>query len=256
MKNNLERKTSLDLVEDFSLPKESEQSEFNTLLKKSPNTIQVALLKITQKNKYKPLTIEQFCEFILPEIDFLQRADGTKYVKSIKTIRSAVTSNKLYTKNKNGLYILNVKEAIKYLKRIQNIPIKNKIKKNNNDIVLLGKKTKNKNCINKKLTTFRKVYEILDNLLEIYMKDNELKKNIKIYFNKCNSFKDIIEKYHNNEDIIIGMLITFKYFRLLIKKFASSFPLKQCNRLNKINHRIDLFKEDLEFIHGFFNSHN
>ena len=90
------------------------------LIKTVPYNLSVALIKITQLNNYAPLTLEKYYANILPTFDLLRRTDGSKYKsQSITTVRSAMVSNKLYTKNSEGLYEINLNNAIKHLKMIK-----------------------------------------------------------------------------------------------------------------------------------------
>ncbi len=109
------------------LNKDKDKEELNELLKKAPLNISTCLINICIKNNYKPLNIEKYYENIYSELDSLRRTDGSKYTsKSIKTVRSAIVSNNLFTEQKNNLYALNIKECIKYLKLLQNSLEKNK----------------------------------------------------------------------------------------------------------------------------------
>ena len=95
--------SSKKLIEDNSLFLNKDKVELNELLKKSPQNISTCLIKISIKHNYKPLNIEKFYENIFTEIDSLRRTDGSKYkYKSIKTVRSAIVSNKLFSQQKNN----------------------------------------------------------------------------------------------------------------------------------------------------------
>ena len=84
-----------------------DKEELNDLVKRSPQNISTCLIKISINNNYKPLNIEKFYENIFTEIDSLRRTDGSKYKsKSIKTVRSAIVSNKLFSQQENNSYIL------------------------------------------------------------------------------------------------------------------------------------------------------
>ena len=63
-------------------------------------------------------------------MDKIKHSNGLKYKsKSITVIRSAILTNNLFTRNKNNLYSLNIKECIKYLKTLKNKNNNKKIKK-------------------------------------------------------------------------------------------------------------------------------
>lgn len=241
------------------LNKDKEKEELNELLKTSPLNISTLLIKISINHNFKPLSIENFYENIFSEMDSLRRTDGSKYKsKSIKTVRSAIVSNKLFIKQNNNSYILNINECIKYLKTIQDkinpsnkkqnklsnkkFKINSEINQKNN--ILLGKKRNNPNG-NEKIIKYKHAYELMDNVLDIYSKDKELSKRVKIYFSKCNNYKEIIENYKNNENIIEGMLSIFNYFKPFLKNNLFSFEVH--NYLNHLNSKIDEFRELLNY---------
>ena len=246
--------SSNKLVDDNILFLNKDKEELNELIKKSPQNISTCLIKISVKNNYKPLNIEKFYENIYTELDTLRRTDGSKYKsKSIKTVRSAIVSNKLFSKQKNNLYILNIKECIKYLKTIQDKNKLNNKKPNkytnkkfktseiNDKNIFLGKKRNNSNDIYEQIEKYKHVYELMDNMLDMYSKDKELNKKIKIYFCKCNNYKDIIENYKNNENIIEGILSMFNYFKPFLKNHLIS--VDRINYLNNLNSKIDEIKK-------------
>ena len=246
--------SSNKLVDDNILFSSKDKEELNELIKKSPQNISTCLIKINVKNNYKPLNIEKFYENIYTELDTLRRTDGSKYKsKSIKTVRSAIVSNKLFSKQKNNLYILNIKECIKYLKTIQDKNKLNNKKPNkytnkkfktseiNDKNIFLGKKRNNSNDIYEQIEKYKHVYELMDNMLDMYSKDKELNKKIKIYFSKCNNYKDIIENYKNNENIIEGILSMFNYFKPFLKNHLIS--VDRINYLNNLNSKIDEIKK-------------
>ena len=249
-----------ELNEDNNAEKDKEK--LNELLKNAPLNLSTCLIKISQKNNYKPLNIDKYYENAYFEIESLRRTNGSKYKsKSISTVRSAIVSNKLFIKNKNDSYSLNIKECIKYLKIIQNsfenkkknknklINKKEKIKFDNNN-TYLGKKRKSAYDISSnQIDKYKYVYGLMDNVLNMYLNDKELKKNIKDYFSKCNSYKEIIENYKNNDNIIEGMLSMFKYFKPFLKNII--FSVNQHNYLNNLNSKIEGFKKELKFSKSF-----
>ena len=156
---------------------------------------------------------------------------------------------------------MNIKECIKYLKIIQNsfenkkknknkiINKKEKIKFDNNN-TYLGKKRKSAYDISSnQIDKYKYVYGLMDNLLNMYLNDKKLKKNIKDYFSKCNNYKEIIENYKNNDNIIEGMLSMFKYFKPFLKNII--FSVNQLNYLNNLNSKIEGFKKELKFSKSF-----
>ena len=72
---------------------------------------------VTILNDYAPKEIEKYYQKILPAFHLFIRNDSTRYqTHSINTVRSAMVSNKLYYKNDEGTYILNISNAIKLIK--------------------------------------------------------------------------------------------------------------------------------------------
>jgi len=255
--------SSNKLIEDnlYLSNKENDKEELNELLKKSPSNISTCLIKISIKNNYKPLNIEKYYENIFSELDKLRRTDGSKYKsKSIKTVRSAIVSNKLFVKQKNNLYALNIKECIKYLKIIQDKMKLNNKKQNkitnkkfniNSDVnekkdnIFLKKKRNNINDISEQIEKYKHVYELMESILDMYSKDKELNKKIKLYFSKCNNYKEIIVNYKNNDNLIEGILSMFNYFKPFLKNHL--FSIEGLNYLNNLNAKIDEFREELNF---------
>ena len=114
---------SLDINEDI----ESQKKELEELIKNVPYSLSVALIKISQLHNYEPMDIDSLYQKILPAFPLLRRNDGSKYQShSVHTVRSAMVSNKLYVKDQQGRYVLNVPNAIKIIKAI-------KIKKKTNN---------------------------------------------------------------------------------------------------------------------------
>ena len=114
----------MGVYEDNDL-EETQKKELEELIKNVPYSLCVALIKISQLHNYEPMDIDTLYQKILPAFPLLRRNDGSKYQShSVNTVRSAMVSNKLYSKNPQGKYVLNVGNAIKIVKTI-------KIKKNN-----------------------------------------------------------------------------------------------------------------------------
>jgi len=99
----------------------SQKKELEELIKNVPYSLCVALIKISQLHGYEPMDIDTLYQKILPAFPLLRRNDGSKYQShSINTVRSAMVSNKLYSKNPQGKYVLNIPNAIKIVKTIKN----------------------------------------------------------------------------------------------------------------------------------------
>jgi len=90
------------------------------LLKSVPYNLSVALIKISQLNNYDPLPLDTYYNNILPAFELLRRTDGSKYRTNSKTVvRSAMVSNRLYNRTAEGLYEINLTNAIKHLQMIK-----------------------------------------------------------------------------------------------------------------------------------------
>ena len=127
-KENKTKKTEEQAKERQYLTSEIETIE-NT-------SLPFALLKLSINNNFLPLSIESYCEKILPEINSLRKRDGSKYSLNYKfAVKSALVSNKLFDK-RNNLYELNLPNSINYLKKIKN---ENKSNKKHSNF-FLGKK--------------------------------------------------------------------------------------------------------------------
>lgn len=99
----------------------NQKKELEELIKNVPYSLCVALIKISQLHGYEPMDIDTLYQKILPAFPLLRRNDGSKYQShSINTVRSAMVSNKLYSKNPQGKYVINIPNAIKIVKTIKN----------------------------------------------------------------------------------------------------------------------------------------
>ena len=71
-------------------------------------------------NNYEPLQLDTYYNNILPAFELLRRTDGSKYRTNSKTVvRSAMVSNRLYNRTAEGLYEINLTNAIKHLQMIK-----------------------------------------------------------------------------------------------------------------------------------------
>lgn len=83
-------------------------------------SLPIALIKISLLNKYIPLHIDKYYELVSPILPMLKRTDGTKYTtNNVKTIRAAMVSEQLFSKNDDGLYELNIPNAIEHIRVMQ-----------------------------------------------------------------------------------------------------------------------------------------
>jgi len=108
-----------DLYED-SDTKERRRKELEELLKACPYNLIVALIKISQINKYQPLELEKYYTSIIPSLHLLRKTNGGRYTtQSVMTVKSAMVSNKIFIRNDDNLYELHFENAINYLKSVQ-----------------------------------------------------------------------------------------------------------------------------------------
>jgi hypothetical protein len=106
--------------QQYEEPIEEEREQLEEILKEVPYNLSVACIKICQVNGYVPLPVEKYYEHILPTFHLLRRTDGSRYqTTSIKTVRSAMTSEKIFERTDDGLYAINIKRAINFLRNLQ-----------------------------------------------------------------------------------------------------------------------------------------
>ena len=113
---------NLDLMSDgIEEMNDTKKKEIiDDLLKSVPYNLSVALIKISQLNNYEPLQLDTYYNNILPAFELLRRTDGSKYRTNSKTVvRSAMVSNRLYNRTAEGLYEINLTNAIKHLQMIK-----------------------------------------------------------------------------------------------------------------------------------------
>ena len=240
--------------------RENKIQELEELIKAVPYNLQVALIKLCQINNYTPMEIEKYYEQIAPTFHLLKRMDGTQYhSNSIKSVRSAMLTNKLFYKNEEGLFALNINNALDLLRQIRkrnlvsnginnnynsenkNFTLElNKINKEFNEFnknldynisdfemnkdKILGKKRKtniiNKNYNKNNIKKYEKIFNLFNNLLKISYCEQKLLSKLNIDFNIFNNFN--FNENSPNTNKIIGMLTIFKFFRpLLVKNFNS-----------------------------------
>jgi hypothetical protein len=107
-----------DEIDD--VPDQRKKIMIDELLKAVPYNLSVALIKISQLNNYDPLPLDTYYSNILPAFELLRRTDGSKYRTNSKTVvRSAMVSNRLYNRTAEGLYEINLTNAIKHLQMIK-----------------------------------------------------------------------------------------------------------------------------------------
>ena len=99
--------------------KEKLKEEMEEILKAVPYNLTVALIKICQIHDYNPLDMDSYYKSILPTFHLLRKTDGRPYTtQSVQTLKSAMFSNRLFFKTKEGLFALNISKALTYLKSL------------------------------------------------------------------------------------------------------------------------------------------
>lgn len=239
-----------------------------------------------------PLPLEKYYEHILPTFHLLRRTDGSKYqTTSIKTVRSAMTSEKIFERNDEGLYVLNIKTAINFLRNLQKKvmlqggikqskkdrdmedetviqPTKGKYKKKkkNNELddqgstggdsfnemiqkkrmQMAGKKIQ-KQQILRKVQKYEKAYELFQNLLKIFSRNNEVNQRLNFDFENMNN--DDLDLSDNNPDMnkIIGMLSVFKFFKPFLEKSIDS-----CKQQERVIQKIGEVNDELNYMNALF----
>jgi len=94
--------------------------EIDEIIQTVPYNLHVALIKVAQLNQYSPLPIEKYYECIKPTFHLLRKADGTKYTtSSMNTVRAGMLSTRLFFKNDDGLFVLNLRNALSHLQSLQ-----------------------------------------------------------------------------------------------------------------------------------------
>ena len=232
-----------------------EKQELKKLIENiNDSSLTFSLIKLAINNNFLPLSMESYYLKINPEIDMLRKKDGSKYCNnSINTIKSALVTNKIFEQKENKLYGLNINEAIKYLKNLQRMNIKDNSKRKKSYSykfeTFLGKKRSIiKNLTVNKYEKYEHGYQILNDLLESYSKKSENETKIKTNFNKYHSPTDLMQKTMDN-DKICGMLIAFKYFKPFLKKFLHSKNiLINKDKKLKINKHISDLSYDLDLV--------
>ena len=216
-----------------------EKQELKKLIENiNDSSLTFSLIKLAINNNFLPLSMESY----------------SKYCNnSINTIKSALVTNKIFEQKENKLYGLNINEAIKYLKNLQGMNIKDNSKRKKSysskfDTFLGKKRSIIKNLTVNKYEKYEHGYQILNDLLESYSKKSENETKIKTNFNKYHSPTDLMQKTMDN-DKICGMLIAFKYFKPFLKKFLHSKNiLINKDKKLKINKHISDLSYDLDLV--------
>ena len=173
MSFKIKKENKIKEIEDETKDKQYLISQMDSIANSS---LPFALMKLAINNNFIPLSIESYYEKILPEIDSLRKKDGSKYsVNYLSSVKSALTSNKLFEKKENNLYGVNIQNCINYLDKIKT---KNKSIKNNSNNFIGKKRQITKNISVRKYDKYIHTFQILNDLNETYHK--KMKKIIKL----------------------------------------------------------------------------
>ena len=201
---------------ELEMQTKEKQNLMTTIESIENSSLPFALLKLSVNNNFLPLSIESYYEKILPEIDSLRKKDGSKYSKNyLSSIKSALTYNKLFEKKDNNLYGLNLQNCINYIEKIKTKKKPGKNETNN----FIGKKRQiTKHISVRKYDKYIHAFQILNDLSESYHQKDEESNKVKINFNKYKTTTELMEK-NMSLDKICGMLIIYKYFKNVLKKY-------------------------------------
>ena len=261
--NQIERPSNNEKFEQ----KEKEMEELELIVGTVAYSLPVALIKICILNKYIPLEIEKYYDLVQPVLPMLKKTNGAKYTtNNIKTIRSAMLSDQLFSKNDDGLYELNIRNAIEHIRLMQKRKqideqminerkfnkenkkfekeerrreIKNKI----NIQQFLNKKREDEdnNKKNKKGKKFRKpisygkygnAYNLFNNLLKIIEENQNIYTNLNLDLDSFNALYLDEDSQYNHK--VIGMLTAFKFFRPFLEKNFNCFKVQK-NVIEKVS---------------------
>ena len=263
----------LEIMEEDGNGDSNQKQELEEIINTVPYSLPVALIKLTIINNYEPLEIEKYYEKILPAFHLLRRSDGSRYqTASISTVRSAMVTNKLFYKNKDGLYVLNIQSALKIIKLIKNkkrtgegepkntsvekapkpknekensdsnmntlVNIYKGLKANNDTEGMTGKKRKlkkikkNKDGNKKGLEKFEKTFTLLKTLLKVSASDKTLYSQINFDFSELKD--STLGEQKINLDKIAGMLTIFKFYKPFLERCFNSIHIQE-NMMSKMS---------------------
>ena len=298
IENNMENKTtesSRFFFEDpatVEIPEEEKKQiieELEEIIQTVPYNLGVALIKVAQLNQYTPITIDKYYECIKPTFHLLRRSDGTKYsTSSMNTVRSAMFSSRLFFKNKDGLYQLNLKNALNHLKLLQKRKVLNDTestrkvkteppekkekpekKETPNYDEFFGynsEEEKNKKKYKKMLSKKRKIANMYNEnqirkIAGKYLKAFELFNNLlKISCNNPNINSQLdfdmdfindsnLSQDNSNTNQIIGMLTIFRFFKPFLEKNFNSFRVQE-----KVVQKLSELNNEVRYIEALHKS--
>jgi len=253
--------------------------EIEQVIQTVPYNLGVALIKVSQLNQYTPLPLEKYFECIKPTFHLLRRADGTKYTtSSMNTVRSAMFSSRLFFKNKDGLFQLDIRNALNHLntllkrktlndtesKRIKVEPsekrrIKDEEETKINDEYfgnnfeeetnkknlkkMLGKKRKmvnvfNENLLRKVAGKYLKAFGLFNNLLKISSANQNISSQLNFDLNLVSNTN--LSEENTDTYKIIGMLTFFRFFRPFLEKNFNSIKVQEkvVQKLSELNNEV------------------
>jgi len=254
-----------------------------------PYNLAVALVKVSQLNQYTPLSFEKYYNTILPTFHLLRRTDGSKYsTNSMNTVRAAMLSSKLYFRNADGLYVLNLRNALTHLRSLQKRKIlndtestkkgiaepsekkekKEKRERKNNDEYFgydseeEKKKKKLKKMLNKKrkianMYNENQIRKIAGKYLQAFELFNNLMK-ITCTNQSISSQLDFdldfindsnLSEGNSNTNQIIGMLTFFRFFKPFLEKNFNSFRVQE-----KIVQKLSELNNEVRYIEALHKS--
>ena len=254
----------LDIMEEYGNEDSNQKQELEEIIGTVPYSLPIALIKLTILNNYEPLEIEKYYEKILPAFHLLRRADGSRYqTASISTVRAAMAANKLYSKNKDGLFVLNIQSALKIIKLIQSKKKAGEGELPNKDLEKEKKETKPKNRkenSDSSMNTLVNIYKGLKANNEMEGMTGKKRKLRKIKKNKDGNKKGL-EKFEKTFTLLKTLLKVSATDKTLYSQINFDFSELKDSALgeqkinfDKIAGMLTIFKFYKPFLERCFNS--
>jgi len=199
---------------------------------------------------------------VSPKFESLRKINGSKYNGNIyKVLKSTLSSSGIFFKTVDLKYYFKEKEALDYIIKITEKVITKKIEKENKFIknsnnksnkkkkYLLNLYLRNQSFSSQMNYKICKVYNILDKMLSRCREKIDEKLNNS--FPKINTSIELLQKI-GGQNKIIGILMGFKYFKLIINNyFKLSSKKKKIDSLidfNKLNDKLDSLSNKMEIL--------
>jgi len=195
----------------------------------------------------------------------------------MNTVRAAMLSSKLFFKNADGLYMLNLRNALNHLQSLQKRKVlndteskkenaepsekkerKRKSTKNYDENLgydseeekkrkklkkMLGKKRKianmyNENQIRKIAGKYLKAFELFNNLMNITCSNQSISSQLDFDMDFINDSN--LSENNSNTNQIIGMLTFFRFFKPFLEKNFNSFRVQEkiVQKLSELNNEV------------------